>query len=144
MELETKLIDEAIALANKLDIMTDKKSEDYKTTLDRYQTIMRLLSEETKRINENQKMELEAKKLAIEQDRIELEGQRARLNADIEEEKLAQQKKSNWWQVGLKILGGVVTVCANLATVYTMVRLNNSGETLTSFENKFILPDRIK
>lgn len=143
MELESKLIDEAIALANKLEIM-EKKSDDYKTTLDRYQTVVKLLSEETKRINSTQQMELEAKKLAIEQDRIELEGQRARLNASIEEEKLVQQKKSNWWQAGLKVLGGVVTVFANLATVYVMIRMNNSGETLTSFENKFIFPDRLK
>lgn len=144
MEIEAKLINEAITLSNKLDVMTDKTSEAYKVTLERYQTIMRLLSEESKRLNDSQQMELEAAKLEIEKDRIELDNQRARLNADIEGEKLKQQKKSNWWQVGLKVLGGIVTVGANLATVYCMIRFNNSGETLTSFENKFIFPDRIK
>lgn len=141
MELEEKLEREAIELANKLDIM-DKKSEEYAMVLERYQTVTRMLSEETKRINSNQQLKLEERKLDIEQDRIELDGQRARLNADIEEEKLIQQKKSNWWQIAGKVLGAVLTVGSNLAMVYTMVRMNNSGETLTSMENKFIFPDR--
>ena len=144
MELEEKLKAEAITLANNLDAMSDKKSEAYAITIERYQDVMRMLSEETKRLNSTQEMELQAKKLEVERDKIELESMQKRLEADIEEEKLRQQKKSNWWQAGLKILGGVVAVGANLASVYCMIRFNNSGETLTSFENKFIFPERIK
>lgn len=144
MELETKLQEEAITLANNLSSMSDKKSEAYATTLERYQTVMRMLGEETKRLNSTQEVELAARKLEVEKDKIEFESMQKRLEADIEEEKLRQQKKSNWWQAGLKILGGVVAVGANLASVYCMIRFNNSGETLTSFENKFIFPERIK
>lgn len=143
MELEEKLMSEAIELANKLNSM-DKKSEDYGVVLNRYKIIKQMLDDETKRINANQQMELEVKKLEVEKDRIELDAMQKRQQADLEEERLSQQRKSNWWQAGLKILGGVVTVGANLATVYCMIRFNNSGETLTSFENKFIFPDRIK
>lgn len=143
MELEEKLKSEAIELANKIAVM-NKSSDEYDKTLDRYQTVVRMLDQETKRLNSTQQMELEAKKLEVERDKIELESMQKRLDADIEEEKLKQQKKSNWWQVGLKILGGVVAVGANLATMYCMIRFNNSGETLTSFENKFIFPEKFK
>ena len=144
MELEEKLKAEAIVLANRLDSMSDKKSEDYKTTLLRYQAVMEMLSKETARINANQSLELQARKMEIDQEKIEVEAQQKRLEAQLEEERLKQQKRSNWWQIGLKILGGVVTVGVNLATIYTMIRFNNSGETLTSFENKFIFPDKFR
>lgn len=144
MELEEKLKAEAITLANNLDAMSDKKSEAYEITMERYKDVMRMLSEETKRLNSTQEMELQVKKLEVERDKIELESMQKRLEADIEEEKLRQQRKSNWWQAGLKILSGVVAVGANLASVYCMIRFNNSGETLTSFENKFIFPEKIK
>lgn len=143
VELEEKLTSEALELANKLEIM-DKKSNDYETVLNRYQTVMRMLGEETKRINANQELELQAKKLEVERDKIELESMQKRLDADIEEEKLKQQRKSNWWQAGLKVLGGIVAVGANLATMYCMIRFNNSGETLTSMESKFIFPEKFK
>ncbi len=178
MELEEKLTREALDLANQISAM-NKKSDEYEVLMDRYQVIMRMLSEETKRINAQQEMQLQAEKLAFEKDRaelesaqkkteaelkerelaqerelqeqklqmeqskIELEGMQERLKADIEERKIDQQKKSKWWEVGLKILGGVVTVGANLASVYCMIRFNNSGETLTSFENKFIFPAKL-
>lgn len=142
MELENKLEAEAIELANKLEVM-DKKSEDYGTVLSRYQTIMRMLSEETKRVNSNQELQLEARKLDIESDKIELEGQNNRLNADLKEEELAQQKKSNVWGIIGKVAGAALTVGSNLLMIYTMVKMNNSGETLTSFEQKFIYPDRL-
>lgn len=142
MELEEKLKKEALELVNKLSAM-DKKSEDYGLIMERYKDVMRLLSEETKRINSNQEMELKAKELDIEQNKIEQEAMQKRLEADLREEELDQKKKSNWWQVGLKVLGGIVTVGANLASVYCMIRFNNSGETLTSFENKFIFPAKL-
>ena len=142
MELEEKLKEEAIELANKLAAM-DKKSDDYGIIMDRYKDVMWMLSEETKRINSNQEMELKAKELDVERDKLEQDAMQKRLDADLREEELNQKKKSNWWQVGLKILGGVVTVGANLISIYTMIRFNNSGETLTSFENKFIFPSRL-
>lgn len=143
MELEAKLMEESIRLANKLDAMNEE-SEGYGVVLDRYQTVKRMLDDETKRINANQQMELEAKKLEVEKDKIELDSMQKRLNADIEEEKLKQQKKAHGWDIAKKVIGGIVTVGANAATVYLMIRFNNSGETLTSFENKFIFPDRLK
>lgn len=144
MELEEKLKEEAITLANKLEDMTDKASDEYQTTLDRYQAVVRMLGEETKRINSTQALELEARKLELEKDKSDRDAMQKRYDATIEEEKLKQQKRSNWWQVGLKVLGGVVTVGANLASIYCMIRFNNSGETLTSWENKFIFPEKIK
>jgi len=144
MELEEKLKEEAITLANKLENMTDKASDEYQKTLDRYQAVVRMLGEETKRINSTQALELEARKLELEKDKSDREAMQKRYDATIEEEKLKQQKRSNWWQVGLKVLGGVVTVGANLASIYCMIRFNNSGETLTSWENKFIFPEKIK
>lgn len=143
MELEEKLREEAIELANKISSM-DPTSDSYEKVMNRYQTVMRMLSEETKRINSNHELELEARKLEFEKDKLEVESEQKRLEAANEEEKLRQQRKSNWWQAGLKILGGVVAVGVNLASVYCMIRFNNSGETLTSFENKFIFPERIK
>lgn len=144
MELEEKLKEEAITLANKLEDMTDKASDEYQKTLDRYQAVVRMLGEETKRINSTQALELEARKLELEKDKSDRDAMQKRYDATIEEEKLKQQKRSNWWQVGLKVLGGVVTVGANLASIYCMIRFNNSGETLTSWENKFIFPEKIK
>lgn len=144
MELEEKLKEEAITLADKLEDMTDKASDEYEKTLDRYQAVVRMLGEETKRINSTQALELEARKLELEKDKSDRDAMQKRYDATIEEEKLKQQKRSNWWQVGLKILGGVVTVGANLASIYCMIRFNNSGETLTSWENKFIFPEKIK
>lgn len=143
MELEEKLEGEALELANKLADMKPG-TEEYTKVLNHYQTVMRMLEDETRRINSNQEIELQVKKLDVERDKIELESMQKRLEADIEEEKLKQSKKSNWWQVGLKVLGGVVAVGANLATMYCMIRFNNSGETLTSFENKFIFPEKFK
>ena len=144
MELEEKLKEEAITLADKLEDMTDKASDEYEKTLDRYQAVVRMLGEETKRINSTQALELEARKLELEKDKSDRDAMQKRYDATIEEEKLKQQKRSNWWQVGLKVLGGVVTVGANLASIYCMIRFNNSGETLTSWENKFIFPEKIK
>ena len=143
MELEEKLKAEAIELANKLSDMKPG-TEEYTKVLNHYQTVMRMLEDETKRINSNQEIELQAKKLDVERDKIELESQRMSQEADLEEEKLKAQKKSNWWQVGLKVLGGVVAVGANLATMYCMIRFNNSGETLTSMESKFIFPEKFR
>ena len=143
MELEEKLKAEALELANKLSNM-NPGTEEYTNVLNHYQTVMRMLEDETRRINSNQEIELQAKKLDVERDKIELESQRMSQEADIEEEKLKTQKKSNWWQVGLKVLGGVVAVGANLATMYCMIRFNNSGETLTSMESKFIFPEKFR
>lgn len=143
MELEEKLKAEALALANKLSDMKPG-TEAYSNVLNHYQTVMRMLEDETRRINSNQEIELQAKKLDVERDKIELESQRMSQEADLEEEKLKTQKKSNWWQVGLKVLGGVVAVGANLATMYCMIRFNNSGETLTSMESKFIFPEKFR
>ena len=144
MELEAKLKSEAITLANNLSSMTDKRSEAYAITMQRYQDVMRLLSEETKRLNSTQELELQAKKLEVEKDKVELESMQKRLEADLKEEELRQHRKSNWWAAGLKVLGGIVAVGANLASVYCMIRFNNSGETLTSFENKFVFPEKFK
>ena len=143
MELEEKLMSEAIKLANKLDAM-DEKSDNYGIVLDRYETIKKMLDDETKRINSNQQMELEVRKLEVERDRIELDTMQKRLNADIEEEKLKEQKRSHGWDIAKKVIGCAATVVANAATVYLMIRFNNSGETLTSFENKFIFPEKFK
>lgn len=143
MELEEKLKAEALELANKLSDM-NPGTEEYTKVLNHYQTVMRMLEDETRRINSNQEIELQAKKLDVERDKIELESQRMIQEADLEEEKLKTQKKSNWWQVGLKVLGGVVAVGANLATMYCMIRFNNSGETLTSMESKFIFPEKFR
>jgi len=143
MELEQKLMEEALEVANKLSVM-DKSGEGYAEMLDRYQTIMKMLDVETKRLNSQEQLKLEAKKLEADKDKTEVDAMQKRLNADLEEEKLKAQKRAHIWDVAKKIIGGVVTVGANAATVYLMIRCNNSGETLTSFENKFIFPDRLK
>lgn len=140
MELEEKLKAEALELANKLDIM-DRKSNDYATVLDRYQTVMRMLDDETKRLNSTQQLELEKRKQEMEFERYELELEQKLKEMD---EELKKQRRSNIWQVALKIAGGVVAVAVNLVTMYFMIRFNNSGETLTSMESKFIFPEKIK
>jgi len=139
MELEEKLKAEAFELANKLEIM-DKKSDDYGTILKRQETIMKMLNEETKRINSTQELTLEAKKLDLEQDKIELERQQNRSNIEIKELEMIQQKKNNAWQTALKILGPFFAGAANIGMIYLMIRANNSGETLNSFELKALRP----
>jgi len=135
---------EANTLENRLDVMTDKASENYAYVMDRYKEVMRMRTEETNRLLAIEKLKQEEAKLEIEREKIDQDGEIRRLTALNEEEKTKQQKKSNRWQFAGKILEGVVALGVNLVTVYTMVRINNSGETLTSQEQKFIFPKRLK
>lgn len=144
MELEEKLRQQAIDLTNKLESMADKNSESYKTIVQIQEKTMDMLSKESARLNSNQKAELEAKKLEFEKDKLELEALQKKLEAQLEEEKLKQQKKSNWWAITLKIIGGIIAVLVNLVTMFFMIRFNNSGEGLTSMESKFIFPEKFK
>ena len=144
MELEEKLKAEALVLANRLDAMSDKTSEAYRVMLGHYQDIMRMLDQESSRLNDAQKLELEARKAELERDKVEFESMQKRLEADNETERLKQQRRANWWGMAQTILKGALAAGGNIAMVLLMLRANNSGETLTSFENKFIFPERFK
>jgi len=137
MELEAKLKEEALALANKLSD-TKPGTEEYTKLLNHYQTVMRMLEDETRRINSNQEIELQAKKLDVERDKIELEAQRMSQEADFEEEKLKMQRNSNWWQLAIKVAGVVAAGAVTLGQVFWMVKFNNSGECIPSWMQKAI------
>lgn len=137
MELEEKLKAEALELANKLSD-TKPGTEEYTKVLNHYQTVMRMLDDETRRINSNQEIELQAKKLDVERDKIELESQRMSQEADLEEEKLKAQKNSNWWQLGIKIAGVVAGGAVTLGQVFWIIKFNNSGECIPSWIQKAI------
>ena len=144
MELEEKLRQQAIDLTNKLESMADKNSESYKTIVQIQEKTMEMLSQESARLNSNQKAELEAKRLEFEKDKLELETLQKKLEAQLEEEKLKQQKRSHGWDIAKKIIGGIIAVLVNLITMFFMIRFNNSGETLTSMESKFIFPEKFR
>ena len=137
MELEAKLKEEALALANKLSD-TKPGTEECTKLLNHYQTVMRMLEDETRRINSNQEIELQAKKLDVERDKIELEAQRMSQEADFEEEKLKMQRNSNWWQLAIKVAGVVAAGAVTLGQVFWMVKFNNSGECIPSWMQKAI------
>ena len=105
---------------------------------------MEMLSQESARLNSNQKVELEAKRLEFEKDKLELETLQKKLEAQLEEEKLKQQKRSHGWDITKKIIGGIIAVLVNLITMFFMIRFNTSGETLTSMESKFIFPEKFR
>lgn len=143
-ECLSKMIKEAIVLENRLDTMTEKTSENYGIVLREHQDLMKTIKEEQERINSTLKMEQESERLEIERYKIEVEGERQRLNADIEEEKLRQQR--SYWikDIGKEIVKGIIVILGNGLLAYGMIRFNNSGETLTGFENKIINPLRFK
>ena len=132
MEIEAKLKEEALVLANKLSD-TKPGTEEYTKLLNHYQTVVHMLEDETRRINSNQEIELQAKKLDVERDKIELESQRMIQEADLEEKKLKQSKNSNRWQLGIKIAGIVAAGVVTVAQVGIMVAFNEKGVALPSW-----------
>ena len=139
-----KMMREANELENRLNAMTDKTSESYGIIFREYQDLMKTIKDETERLNSIEKVKQDSERLEIERDKNELNAQQARLSADLEEEKLRQDQKSFVRDVGKELVKGLVWLGVNGLLVYGMIRFNNSGETLTPFENKVINPFRLK
>ena len=131
-----KTQEEAEEVLNKLEICK-KGSEEYYSNLETLRKLMDILDEEQKRINSIQELERKEDELAFNQ-------RKAEADRELEMEKLKEQKKAHWWELGLKILGGIIVAGGNVAMMLTAIKINNSGETLTSFENKFIYPERFR
>lgn len=145
MEILKKYEEQIIALQNKLDLMSNKTtSDEYAAVMARLMDLQDLYTRETERQKKEAEVAQEAKRLAQEDEKIALEAEKLQQNAEIEEKKLKAGRWATAKQIGLKIVGGIVTVGANALLMYGMIRMNNSGETLTSFEQKLLTTDKIK
>lgn len=144
-EMLKKYEEQIIDLQNRLATMSNKtSSEEYAAVMARLKDLQDLYDKETARETSVAKAEQEARRLLQEDEKLELEAERLRQNAELEEKKLKAGRWSTAKQIGLKVIGGLVTVAANAALAYSMVRMNNSGESLTSFEQKLLTTDKIK
>lgn len=126
---------EAETVLDQMDVCTDKTSEKYGVLLQTYQDLMKTLDEEQKRVNSVCEIERKDDELIFLEKKAEAE-------CEIEEKKLKVEKRSHVWNIVKTVVAGGVMLAVNVGTIIFSVRMNNSGEALTSFQNKFIFPNR--
>lgn len=138
MENETikKLEEEAQNVISQM-LLCQKNSEKYNQLLDTFKELIKLKCDEQHRINSVKDLELKEKELDFKRSRSEIE-------LDIEERKLDDQKHARVFEIIVKVVTCVLMVAGNLATILMVVRMNNSGETLTTFESRFIQPEKFR
>lgn len=139
-----KLEGQIVAVQNEMDLIVDKTSDKYYSLMGVLKDLEDQHCRETERQKKEAEVAQEAKRLAQEDEKIALEAEKLQQNAEIEGKKLKAGRWATAKQIGLKIVGGIVTVGANALLMYGMIRMNNSGETLTSFEQKLLTTDKIK
>lgn len=145
MDILKKYEEEIAELQNRLTVMRNKAStEEYAAVMARLMDLQDLYSRETERQKKLAEIEQKAKELLQKDEELDLQQRRLEQEADIEDKKLKAGRWQTAKRIGEKVIGGVVTAAVNLGLIYVTVRLNNAGETLTSFEQKFISPERSK
>jgi pectin methylesterase-like acyl-CoA thioesterase len=124
----------AEVLLNRLTAM-NPGSEGYDKIFSEYESLMKIINNEQKRLNG-------AAVVDNMESRIQADIERAELEAEVERQKLKVERGKFVKEVVVKIVGGIVMFIVNVGTIYTVIRFNNTGETLTSTEMKFISPYR--
>lgn len=139
-----RLNEEAAALDDRLSAMTEKASEDYQYVMARRADINRMIREETERL-------IAERKLQLEEQKAEQETRRMATQNHVEQEKLKVEKRrarAQWIgfasAIAVELLSIVGARWVNNGTIMTSLRANNSGETLTADQKKFIFAKRPK
>lgn len=121
---------EAKTVLDQMDICTDKTSDKYGILLQTYRDLMKIQDEEQERINSVRELDYNERKTQLE--------------IEIEEKKLKEQRRSDWRDIAKKATFAGLIFLGNVGVIFASIWANNSGETLNSFQNKFINPGKFK